>query len=230
MRNSVDVGQCRCNRYTSFFDLVHLSLQELEHSFNSSRTAGAVKLYFATGNMGKLEEMKPAFENYGIELRQIEVDVAEIDDPEIEKVAERKVIDSFEELDKAPIIVEDTGFFVEALGGFPGVEAAYFDETAGAEKILDLMRGEKNRRAYFQTAIACYIEGEVNVFTGRMEGHLSEEKKGESHPHLPYNSFFIPDHSDGESLAENESLKKGEFHRKEATEKFLKWFSSNVDV
>jgi len=189
-----------------------------------------VKLYFATGNMGKLEEMKPAFEQYNIELVQVDADVAEIDDPEIEKVAKRKAVDSFESVGKSPLIVEDTGFFVKSLGGFPGVEAAYFDETAGAERILDLMEGEEDREAYFRTAIACYVDGEVHVFTGEMTGRLTQEKKGDSHPHLPYNSFFVPDHSDGESLAENESLKEGEFHRKEATEKFLEWFSSNVDV
>lgn len=181
------------------------------------------KIYFATGNEGKLEEMRPAFEETGFELEQVEADVPEIDELEIEKVAEQKLMDSYDEIGKQPLIIEDTGFFVETLGGFPGVEAAYFDKTAGAEKLLDLMEGEENRKAYFKTAIAAYIDGNVHVFTGKMMGKIPEEKKGDSHPHLPYNSFFIPDHSDGESLAQNESLKEGEFHRKEATEKFLKW-------
>lgn len=190
------------------------------------------KIFFATGNEGKLEEMKPKFNEKGITLEQVDVDVPEIDAMDVEKVARQKVEDSFEAAveqdlisEEDGLIVEDTGFFVDAIGGFPGVEAAFFSRTAGAEKLLNLMKGENNRSASFKTAIAYYKQGDIKIFTGKLSGKISEEKRGNSHPHLPYNSYFIPDHGRGDSLAENEDLKNEEMHRRKAVRKILDWFS-----
>jgi len=55
-----------------------------------------------------------------------------------------------------------------------------------------------------------------------MEGTVTEEKTRESHPHLPYNSYFIPE-GEEKSLAQDQDLKDGEFHRNKAVEKFLDW-------
>lgn len=184
-------------------------------------------LYFATGNKGKLNEMKPHFEERDIELIQVEADVPEIDAMDVEKVARQKVLGSYEEADvDGPIIVEDTGFFVETIGGFPGAEAAFFATTAGAEKLLDMMRDEEERSAYFKTAIALYYpeEDRVETFTGKMKGRVPEEKRGESHPHLPYNSYFIPE-GESESLAENEGLKDERMHRRKAMRKLLDYLN-----
>ncbi|WP_414837367.1 non-canonical purine NTP pyrophosphatase [Candidatus Nanosalina sp. VS9-1] len=189
------------------------------------------KVFFATSNEGKLAEMEPKFEERGLELVQVDVDVPEIDAMDVENVAEQKARDSLEasELEDELLIVEDTGFYVEAIGGFPGAEAAFFADTAGAEKLLDLMRGEENRKAYFKTAIAVIEDGEVKVFTGKMEGRVPEEKTGESHPHLPYNSYFIPE-GEEESLAQDQNLKDGEFHRNRAVKKFLDWLEEEKEL
>ena len=190
------------------------------------------KILFATGNQGKLEEMKPQFEQKDLELLQIDVDVPEIDAMDVEEVAEQKVIDSFEaalENDlvqkDSMIIVEDTGFFIDSLGGFPGAEAAFFARTAGVQNLLPMMDQNTDRDAYFKTAIAVYMpeENRVETFTGKMAGKVPETKRGESHPHLPYNSYFIPDHGSGKSLAENDELKNHEMHRRKAVVSFLEW-------
>jgi XTP/dITP diphosphohydrolase len=192
------------------------------------------EISFATGNLGKLEEMKPPFEEKGFELKQVDVDVPEIDAMDVEEVAKQKVLDSHQKArDKGLIdesemmIVEDTGFFVESLGGFPGAEAAFFSRTAGVDYLLPMMNSEEDRGAYFKTAIAIYLpeEDKVETFTGKMRGKVPEEKRGESHPHLPYNSYFIPEHGDGKSLAENQDLKNEEMHRRKAVNSFLDWLA-----
>lgn len=192
------------------------------------------QIFFATGNQGKLEEMKPPFENKGLELKQVEVDVPEIDTMDVEEVAKQKVRDSHRQAVEKnlinrdeKILVEDTGFFVESLGGFPGAEAAFFSRTAGVEYLMPMMEDEKDRSAYFKTAIALYLpeEDRVETFTGKMEGKVPKEKRGQSHPHLPYNSYFIPDHGEGKSLAENQELKNEEMHRRKAVNTFLEWLS-----
>ena len=185
-------------------------------------------VFFATGNEGKLTEMRPRFNERNLEIVQVEVDVPEIDAMDVEDVAEQKVIDSLEasNLDDEMLIVEDTGFFIEALNGFPGAESAFFDRTVGAKKLLKLMEDEENRKAYFKTAIGVIEKGEVEVFTGKMEGTVTRETTGESHPHLPYNSYFIPE-GEEKSLAQDQNLKDGEFHRNKAVEKFLDWLEAD---
>ncbi len=189
------------------------------------------KVFFATGNKGKIEEMTPFFQEKDLEVEQVDVDVPEIDTLDVEDVAKRKVRDSYQKaLEKGLIgeedmlIVEDTGFYVNSLGGFPGAEAAYFAGTAEAEKLLNLLEDEEDRSAYFKTAVAVIQEGEIQVFTGKLQGRVPETKTGESHEHLPYNSFFIPEErASEESLAENSMYQSENFHRTQATLKFLDW-------
>ena len=189
------------------------------------------KVFFATGNEGKLAEMRPKFEERGLELEQVEVDVPEIDAMDVETVAERKARDSLEasDIEDELLIVEDTGFFVESIGGFPGAEAAFFAGTAGAEKVLNLLEDEDDRSAYFKTAIAVIEEDNVEIFTGKMEGRVPEKKTGESHPHLPYNSYFVPE-GEEKSLAQDQNLKDGEFHRNQAVKKFLDWLEDEKEL
>ena len=188
------------------------------------------KIFFATGNAGKIEEMTPLFDDRDLELIQVQADVPEIDAMDVEEVARQKVKDSFERAveneeisEEDVLIVEDTGFYVEGLNGFPGAEAAFFAGTAGAEKLLNLLEYGEDRSAYFKTSIAFIQDGEINVFSGEMHGEVPEEKRGESHPHLPYNSFFVPDAGEGKSLAENSMITDEKFHRAKAVRKFLDW-------
>lgn len=195
------------------------------------------EILFATGNKGKLKEMASPFEKEGFKIGQVDVDVPEIDAMDVEEVARQKVIDSFDEAVEQGLIegdemmiVEDTGFFIESLGGFPGAEAAFFARTAGVDKLLLLLEDEEGRQAYFKTAIAVYMpEREtIETFTGKMTGKVPEKKRGESHPYLPYNSYFIPDHGEGKSLAENEDLKNQEMHRRKAVKSFLSWMNGQI--
>lgn len=161
-----------------------------------------------------------------LELERVDVDIAEIDALDVEDVARRKVIDSYNDLDSdEPIIVEDTGFYVESLGGFPGAKAAYFDRTVGAHGLLPLLESREDRSAYFKTAIAYYDGSDIHIFTGRSKGRIPEEPRGESHPHLPYNTYFIP-RGESESFAENPDLIHEYSHREEATGKFVEWISN----
>lgn len=231
MYGSADVTVIRSSEI-----LIHLNCISEVNFFKFGGYQELMKdIFFATGNKGKLEEMQQPFARAGYKLVQVEADVPEIDAMDVEEVAERKVMDSYQEAvlnqeigSVDYFIVEDTGFYVEALDGFPGAEAAFFAGTAGAEKLLDLMEDEENREAYFRTAIAVYMPGkdEIKIFTGKMTGQIPEKKQGESHPHLPYNSYFVPDHGDGESLAENEELKNEEMHRRKAVNKVINWLET----
>lgn len=188
-----------------------------------------MELVFATGNSGKVEEMKPIFEDTEFSLVQRKVDIDEIDALDVEDVAQRKVEDSYKELDDEVVIIEDTGFYVEGLNGFPGAKAAFFDYTCGAENLLKLLDRSKNRSAYFKTAIAIKTPKEVKIFTGKMTGKIPEEPRGEAMEELPYNSIIVPDHGDGATVAENPDFKDKHFHRVKATKKLLDWMEAELE-
>ncbi|PIE52102.1 non-canonical purine NTP pyrophosphatase, RdgB/HAM1 family [Candidatus Fermentibacteria bacterium] len=85
-------------------------------------------------------------------------------------------------------IADDTGLFVWALGGAPGVYTAryagekcsYSDNT---EKLLTALKGENGdrRKAHFRTVIAMVTpQGDEHIFQGRVEGVIADKHRGDS--------------------------------------------------
>ena len=78
---------------------------------------------------------------------------------------------------------DDTGLEIDALGGKPGViSARYAGELCYAEdnirKVLQEMKGIKNRKAKFRCVLSLIINSKETQFEGRMEGTILTEKKG----------------------------------------------------
>lgn len=83
-----------------------------------------------------------------------------------------------------PSLADDSGLEVLALGGKPGVfSARYAGEGAGDrannEKLLKELRGIKDRRARFVSALALVDGKKTIVVTGTVEGVILEEPRGE---------------------------------------------------
>ncbi|MDN5354662.1 MAG: XTP/dITP diphosphohydrolase [Candidatus Cloacimonadota bacterium] len=83
-------------------------------------------------------------------------------------------------------LADDTGFFVEALQGRPGVKAArYAGENcsyqANRQKMLNEMRNKQDRRAAFRTAAALASpEGIVATVFGEVKGEITQKEIGSS--------------------------------------------------
>ena len=58
-----------------------------------------------------------------------------------------------------PIMIDDSGLFIDALKGFPGVYSSYVFKTIGNDGILSLMRDEKQRSARFECCIGFKMPG-----------------------------------------------------------------------
>ena len=76
-------------------------------------------LYFVTENKGKFEMIKRVLQHYGTDLQQKAIELQEPDSDNLKEVALSKARQAFEKV-RQPLIVEDTGFFLEAYKGFPG--------------------------------------------------------------------------------------------------------------
>ena len=103
-----------------------------------------MKVLFATGNPGKLKEVQAKFANLGFEVEQLVDEYPEIQTDTLEDVVEEGLKWLYER-HKLPIIIDDSGLFIEALGGFPGVYSAYVFKTLGCDGILKQMEGLENR-------------------------------------------------------------------------------------
>lgn len=83
-------------------------------------------------------------------------------------------------------LADDSGLFVDALDGAPGVESARYagpaqDAAANCRKLLDALSGvpAERRGAEFRCVLALVSpDGEERLFTGRCRGTLQSEPRG----------------------------------------------------
>lgn len=166
-------------------------------------------MLFVTGNPHKVKE---AEEILGIKVRQKSIRLPEIRAETVEEVAKRKAEDAYKILRK-PLIVEDSGLFIEALNGFPGVCSAYVFKKIGIKGILKLMEGFKNRRAEFRCAVGYVTSKGAKVFVGVAKGAIAQRAKGKEG--FGYDPIFIP-HGSKKTYAEGIGLKNLSSHRHNA--------------
>ncbi len=82
---------------------------------------------------------------------------------------------------KKTVIVEDSGLFIHALNGFPGTSTKYVTTRIGNKGILKLMKGVKDRRCTYKSAIGyCEPGKEAICFTASDEGIISIKEKGKN--------------------------------------------------
>lgn len=158
-----------------------------------------MKIGVGSGNKDKLVEIRDVlgkdFEIFSPEELGIEYfDVDETGET-LEENAYLKA-KALYDLKKIPTIADDTGLFVNALGGEPGI---YSHRYAGEnptykdnrEKLLRELYNKSDRSAYFETAI-CFIDedGRDHYFLGRVDGQIAEEDQGEEG--FGYDMIFIP--------------------------------------
>jgi XTP/dITP diphosphohydrolase len=105
-----------------------------------------------------------------------------------------------------PAVSDDTGLFVDALGGAPGVYAARFagEDATYADNRSKLLRelGSTNERgAQFVSAVmVVWPDGHEVAVEGVCEGSIARTELGERG--FGYDSVFIPDDGDGRSFAQ----------------------------
>ena len=104
---------------------------------------------------------------------------------------------TFYKLYHQPCIADDTGLFVEALGGAPGVRSARYSGSSGDDKanrrhLLDSLKGlPQPWDAYFECVIVLVDNhGEMHNFVGHIDGHIVSHEKGIEG--FGYDSLFIP--------------------------------------
>ncbi len=185
-------------------------------------------IIFATNNDNKVREIKSSLQTLHnnieiITLRDAGINI-EIEEPfdTLEENAHEKAI-VISSLSGKDCFSEDTGLFVNALDGKPGVKSARYsgENATGKKNIVKLLESlnSADRSAYFKTII-CYLKnGDAFYFEGICNGSITMLEQGTEG--FGYDSVFVPDGSD-KTFAQMTMEEKNKFsHRKKALDKFI---------
>ncbi|MEB3860361.1 MAG: XTP/dITP diphosphatase [Desulfurococcales archaeon] len=153
----------------------------------------SIKIAFITRNKGKFREAYMVARPFGVILVQEPAEKVEIQSTRLEEISLWAAREAYKALGK-PLVVEDSGLFVEALNGFPGPYSSYAYETIGLRGLLKLLEGEENRRACFRAAVALATGCHEEVFVGEVCGFISREPRGSSG--FGFDPIFVPEGSD----------------------------------
>jgi XTP/dITP diphosphohydrolase len=150
-----------------------------------------IKIVLASNNQGKLAELLPLFESLGVAL----VTQGSLGVPEAPEPYKTFVENALTKARNAahhtglPAIADDAGLCIEAWGGLPGVDTAYYCMQFGYEKsddnnrraVLERMAGEENRRANMisvQVAVLSPLDPQPLISVGTVHGEIALQATG----------------------------------------------------
>lgn len=150
-----------------------------------------MKIVLASNNQGKLVELQALFGPLGCTLlAQSELGVPEAPEP-FKTFVENALAKARNAAQHTglPALADDAGLCVDALGGEPGVDTAYYATRFGYPKgddnnvkaLLEQMRGVENRHAALVStlvAVRFVHDPEPLIAMGRAQGLLTQEPLG----------------------------------------------------
>lgn len=159
-----------------------------------------MKLLIGSKNKDKISEIKEILKELNLEI------ISAADFPDLPDVEEnRDTIEGNAELKATTYakatglltLADDTGLFVDALNGEPGVYSARYagDNCSykdNRDKLIKEMKGKKNRDARFKTAV-CLADkfGIIASVFGKVEGKITEREIGDKG--FGYDNIFLAD-------------------------------------
>jgi XTP/dITP diphosphohydrolase len=185
-----------------------------------------VNITLVTSNRGKLEEFRSALAPLGIEVEHSSEDCDEIQADTLKEV----VISCLGQLRgkmRGNIVIDDSGLFVHALNGFPGVYSSYVLRTIGMDGILRLLDGEQDRSAHFECCIGASVGGEDLTVSGRCDGHMAMAPSGRGG--FGFDPIFVPSGYDRTFAEISITEKNGISHRGKAVQAFAAELRGHID-
>ncbi len=150
-----------------------------------------MKIILASNNQGKLAELQAMFEPLGVQLlRQADLGIGEADEP-FRTFVENALAKARHAAQASglPAVADDAGLCVDAFGGLPGVDTAFYATQFGYAKgddnnvkaLLEQMAVIDNRRAALVStlvAVRSVDDPEPLIAVGRVVGEITREPLG----------------------------------------------------
>ena len=152
---------------------------------------GGMKIVLASNNQGKLAELQAMLAPLGVELlRQSDLGIGEADEP-FRTFVENALAKARHAAAQSglPALADDAGLCVEAFGGLPGVDTAFYAMQFGYAKgddnnvraLLEQMAGQSDRRAALVStlvAVRSADDPEPLIAVGRVAGEIARVPAG----------------------------------------------------
>jgi XTP/dITP diphosphohydrolase len=127
-----------------------------------------------------------------------------------------------------PVLSDDSGLCVDALGGEPGVFSARYagvaaDDAANNDKLLKALEDIEDRKAHYLAVLCLTSSAGMHFFEGRCDGRIGLSPKGSGG--FGYDPLFIPDGFEQTFAELSLEVKSNISHRAKALEQlsmFLK--------
>ncbi len=162
-----------------------------------------MKIVFASGNEGKVKEIKEMLADMGIELVSLKdyrgtPEIVEDGKTFLENALKKAKIIS--EFTGETVLADDSGLQVDALGGEPGIYSArYAGEEATDDENINLLLARlkdispEKRKASFCCALVLYGKnGTYDCFESKWAGMIIDERRGNNG--FGYDPvFFVPE-------------------------------------
>ena len=189
-----------------------------------------MEILLASNNKNKHKELLKIFQESGSKhtliLNKDIPDVIE-DRNTIEENAKKKAKECFEVF-KSPIISDDSGLFVNALNGRPGVHSKRYaglssTDVENNQKLINELKTADNLSAFFKTVL-CYFDGlNFIISEGVLKGNITLEPRGKNG--FGYDPIFDVN---GKTLAEMTLEEKSNIsHRKIAGVKLVEMLNEH---
>ena len=162
------------------------------------------RLLFATGNEGKMKEVRMILQDAGYEILSMKEAGIDVDIVEDGKTFEENAIIKATAISKVAgclVLADDSGLEVDYMDKAPGIYSARFEgeDTPYEIKnqiILDRLKGvpEEQRSARFVCAIAAaFPDGRVETTRATIEGRIAYQPSGENG--FGYDPiFYVPEY------------------------------------
>jgi XTP/dITP diphosphohydrolase len=186
---------------------------------------------FVTTNPGKVQEAR---EYLDAPVEQEHFDYLEPQADDLATVAAHGARAAYRHVGE-PVIVDDSGLTIDALGGFPGPYSSYVQDRLGIERVWNLVRQEDDHSGAFRGVVA-YCDGDdfeatpepvdrateelpVRLFEGAVPGEIVPPRGDGGFGYDPIFEY------DGQTFAEMSTEEKNAVsHRGRALAKFAEWY------
>lgn len=144
------------------------------------------RIAICTSNRGKVREFERMLAR---DLDPVTVAIDEIQALDTEAVCRAKAAAAFGALGRS-LLVDDTGFELQALGGFPGALVTWVIEAGGTRLLHRMLPSRAEPSVVAVTSIGFANRRGVQVFTGRLVGEVVADPVGANG--FGFDEVFVP--------------------------------------
>lgn len=174
------------------------------------------KIYFLSSNKYKIKEVKNMLSSSKIKVISVSMKIKEIQSEDMKEIVEDKVLKGFRKIGR-PVMVEQTGLFINDFGDLPGGLTQIFWDSLQADKFSSFF----SKATVTAKTIVAFCDGkQIKSFEGEVSGKIVSPPRGNRD--FQWDCVFQPD-GYYETFSEMGEKKNSISMRKIALEKFNKY-------